>query len=180
MDTANASDIIEEMSLSEAADLLGDLPKDKAEGILREMEQDVADDVKELLAHPEEMAGGLMTTAFLSFAPDVTVAEAMETIRREAEDMDLIYYIYVLDGEEHILGVLSLRDLLIAKPETVLSDIMDKRLISVNIEEKKDQIADDFAKYGIMAMPVVDDDERLKGVILFKNLLEVVAPKLGK
>ncbi|MEK7375064.1 MAG: CBS domain-containing protein [Thermodesulfobacteriota bacterium] len=180
MDTANASDIIEEMSLSEAADLLGDLPKDKAEGILREMEQDVADDVKELLAHPEEKAGGLMTTAFLSFAPDVTVAEAMETIRREAEDMDLIYYIYVLDGEEHILGVLSLRDLLIAKPETVLSDIMDKRLISVNIEEKKDQIADDFAKYGIMAMPVVDDDERLKGVILFKNLLEVVAPKLGK
>jgi len=85
-----------------------------------------------------------------------------------------------LNGEEHILGVLSLRDLLIAKPETVLSDIMDKRLISVNIEEKKDQIADDFAKYGIMAMPVVDDDERLKGVILFKNLLEVVAPKLGK
>ncbi|MBU2026613.1 MAG: CBS domain-containing protein, partial [Proteobacteria bacterium] len=180
MDTANASDIIEEMSLSEAADLLGDLPKDKAERILREMEQDVADDVKELLAHPEEKAGGLMTTAFLSFAPDVTVAEAMETIRREAEDMDLIYYIYVLDGEEHILGVLSLRDLLIAKPETLLSDIMDKRLISVNIEEKKDQIADDFAKYGIMAMPVVDDDERLKGVILFKNLLEVVAPKLGK
>ena len=68
------------MSLSEAADLLGDLPKDKAEGILREMEKDVAEDMKELLAHPEEKAGGLMTTSFLSFAPDVTAAEAMETI----------------------------------------------------------------------------------------------------
>jgi magnesium transporter len=180
LDTANASDIIEEMSLSEAADLLGDLPKDKAERILSEMEQEVAEDVKELLAHPEEKAGGLMTTAFLHLPPDVTAAEAMETIRREAEDMDLIYYLYVLDAQEHILGVLSLRDLLMAKPESLLAEIMDKRVISVNIEEKKDQIADDFAKYGIMAMPVVDEAEHLKGVILFKNLLEVVAPKLGR
>ncbi|MBU2227294.1 MAG: CBS domain-containing protein [Proteobacteria bacterium] len=180
LDMANASDIIEEMSLSEAADLLGDLPRDKAEGILREMEQAIADDMKELLSHPEEKAGGLMTTSFLRFAPAVRVGEALETIRSEAEDMDLIYYLYVVDSEEHILGVLSLRDLLIAKPETSLSDIMDTRVISVGIEEKKDQIADDFAKYGIMAIPVVDGDERLKGVILFKNLLEVVAPKLGR
>lgn len=180
LDMANASDIIEEMSLSEAADLLGDLPRDKAEGILREMEQEVAEDVKELLSHPEEKAGGLMTTAFLRFAPATRADEALETIRREADDMDLIYYLYAVDGEEHILGVLSLRDLLTAKPETALADIMDTRVISVDIEERKDRIADDFAKYGIMAIPVVDADERLKGVILFKNLLEVVAPKLGR
>src|SRR3989339_804299 len=180
MDTANASDIIEEMSLSEAADLLGDLPKDKAEGILREMEQDVADDVKELLAHPEEMAGGLMTTAFFSFAPERTVREAMETIRREAEDMDLIYYLYVLDSQDHILGVLSLRELIVAAPEKTLSELMDTRIVTVGIEERKGRIAEDFAKYGMLAMPVVDEDNRLKGVILFKNLLEVVLPKLGR
>ena len=180
LSTANASDIIEEMSLSEAADLLGDLPKDRAEGILKEMEKDAAEDMKELLAHPEENAGGLMTTSFLSFGPAVTAGEAMEKIRLEAEDMDLIYYLYVLDGEEHILGVLTLRDLLVAPPATILSELMDTRVISVNIEEKKGRIADDFAKYGIMAMPVVDDESRLKGVILFKNLLEVVAPKLGR
>ena len=177
---ANASDIIEEMSLSEAADLLGDLPKDKVEGILKEMEKDAAEDMKELLAHPEEKAGGLMTTSYLSFGPAVTAGEAMEKIRLEAEDMDLIYYLYVVDGEEHILGVLTLRDLLVAPPATILSELMDTRVVSVNIEEKKDQIADDFAKYGIMAIPVVDDESRLKGVILFKNLLEVVAPKLGR
>jgi magnesium transporter len=177
---AKASDIIEEMSLSEAADLLGDLPKDRAEGILKEMEKDTADDMKELLAHPEENAGGLMTTSFLSFGPAVTAGEAMDKIRLEAEDMDLIYYLYVLDAEEHILGVLTLRDLLVAPPATILSELMDTRVVSVNIEEKKDQIADDFAKYGIMAMPVVDDESRLKGIILFKNLLEVVAPKLGR
>jgi magnesium transporter len=180
LSTANASDIIEEMSLSEAADLLGDLPKDRAEGILKEMEKDVADDMKELLAHPEEKAGGLMTTSFLSFGPDVKSGDAMERIRLEAEDMDLIYYLYVLDGDEHILGVLTLRDLLVAPPATRLSELMDVRVVSVNIEEKKDQIADDFAKYGIMAMPVVDNESRLMGVILFKNLLEVVAPKLGR
>ena len=180
LDMANASDIIEEMSLSEATDLLGDLPKDKAEGILKEMEKDVAQDVKELLAHPEEKAGGLMTTSFLSFAPERTAGEAMDTIRREAEDLDLIYYLYVVDSEDHILGVLSLRELIVAAPEKALSEIMDTRVVAVNIEEHKNSIADDFAKYGILAMPVVDEDNRLKGVILFKNLLEVVLPKLGR
>jgi magnesium transporter len=180
LDMANASDIIEEMSLSEATDLLGDLPKDKAEGILKEMEKDVAQDVKELLAHPEEKAGGLMTTSFLSFDPERTAQEAMDTIRREAEDMDLIYYLYVVDSEDHILGVLSLRELIVAPPEKALSELMDTRVVAVNIEEHKDRIADDFAKYGILAMPVVDEDNRLKGVILFKNLLEVVLPKLGR
>jgi magnesium transporter len=177
---ANASDIIEEMSLSEAADLLGDLPKERVEGILKEMEREVAEDMKELLAHPEEKAGGLMTTSYLSFAPAVTAGEAMEKIRREAEDMDLIYYLYVVDDQEHLLGVLSLRDLLVAPPATTLCDLMDTRVVAVNIEEKKERIADDFAKYGILAMPVVDDNNSMKGVILFKNLLEVVAPKLGR
>lgn len=180
LDTANASDIIEEMSLSEAADLLGELPPDKAAGILKEMEQDVAEDVKELLAHPEEKAGGLMTTSYPSLAPDLKASEAMDMIRKMAEDMDMIYYLYVVDAQEQLLGVLSLRDLLVAKPDTPLAEIMDTRVVSVNIEEKKDRIAEDFAKYGIMAMPVVDDDNRMEGVILFKNLLEVVAPKLGK
>jgi CBS domain-containing protein len=180
LDTANASDIIEEMSLSEATDLLGDLPKEKAEGILKEMEKEVAQDVKELLAHPEEMAGGLMTTSFFSFAPERTAGQAMETIRREAEDMDLIYYLYILDPEEHLLGVLSLRELIVAAPEKTLSELMDRRIVAVDIEEHKDRIADDFAKYGMLAMPVVDGDNRLKGVILFKNLLEVVLPKLGR
>lgn len=180
LDMANASDIIEEMSLSEATDLLGDLPKDKAEGILKEMEKDVAQDVKELLAHPEEKAGGLMTTSFLSFAPERTAGEAMVTIRCEAEDMDLIYYLYVVDPEDHILGVLSLRELIVAASEKTLSELMDTRIVAANIEDHKDRIAEDFAKYGMLAMPVVDDDNHLKGVILFKNLLEVALPKLGR
>jgi CBS domain-containing protein/sporulation protein YlmC with PRC-barrel domain len=178
MEISEASDIIEEMSLSEAADLLGDLPKDQAEDILMEMEKDIAEDVKELLTHSEETAGGLMTTSFLCFAPTITTGEALEQIRKEAEDMDFIYYLYVVDDEEHLLGMLSLRELLVAAPETPLADLMDTRVVSVCVDEDKDRIAEDFAKYGIMAIPVVDETNRIKGVIIFKNLLEAVAPQL--
>jgi magnesium transporter len=178
MEVSEASDIIEEMSLSEAADLLGDLPKEKAEDILMEMERDIAEDVKELLAHPEGTAGGLMTTSFLCFTPSTTAVEALERIRKEAEDMDFIYYLYVVDDEEHLLGMLSLRELLVAPSETLLHDLMDTRVVSVFLEEDKDKIAEHFTKYGIMAIPVVDETNRIKGVIIFKNLLEVVAPQL--
>ncbi|HON23072.1 MAG TPA: CBS domain-containing protein [Syntrophales bacterium] len=180
MDAAEASDIIEEMSLSEAADLLGDLSREKAEVILKEMEQEIAEDVKELLAHPEEEAGGLMTTAIIQLPPAWTVEEALAKIRAEAEDMDFIYYIYVIDEEERLLGMLSLKELLTAPAGTRLGDIMDQRVVSVSLDEDKDEIAEQFAKYGLLAIPVVNGEERIKGVIPFKNLLEIVAPHLGK
>jgi len=180
LDLEDASDIIEEMSLSEAADLLGDLPREKAEGILKEMEQNIAEDVKELLTHPEEKAGGLMTTSFLQFPPSVTAKEALDYIHREAEDIDSISYLYIADVDDRLLGVVGLRELLTADLDIPLSELMETRLVSVNLDEDKDQIADHFAKYGMTTIPVVDDDNRIKGVIIFKNLLEVVAPHLGK
>ncbi|MCX5841487.1 MAG: CBS domain-containing protein [Deltaproteobacteria bacterium] len=180
LDAAEASDIIEEMSLSDATDLLQDLPKDTAEDILKEMEQESAEDIIELLAHPEETAGGLMTTAFLSFTPSVTTGETIKAIRDGAEDMDLIYYVYVTDEDSHLLGVISLRDLLVTEPETRLSDIMDTRVVAVNLDEEKDKIASHFVKYGMIAIPVVDKENRIKGTIIFKNLLEIIAPHLGQ
>jgi magnesium transporter len=180
LNPAKASDIIEEMSPSEAADLLGDLPKEKAEGILKEMEKEIAEDVKGLLVHPEEKAGGLMTTAFPSLPPDSTAREALEALRRDAENLDLIYYLYVTDPEEHLLGVVGLRDLLVAAPQTRLANMMNARVVTVKVEEEKEEIAGLFAKYGFKAIPVVDEAGRMKGAITFKSLLEVVAPKLGK
>jgi magnesium transporter len=180
LNPAKASDIIEEMSPSEAADLLGDLPKEKAEGILKEMEKEAADDVKELLVHPEEKAGGLMTTAFPIQPPHATAREALEYLRRESENLDLVYYLYVADAEEHLAGVVSLRDLLVAPSEAVLSEIMDARVVSVELESGKEEIANLFGKYGLKAVPVVDGQNCIQGVIPFKSLLEIVAPELGK
>jgi Mg/Co/Ni transporter MgtE len=168
------------MSLSEAADLLGDLPKAKAEGILNEMEKDIADDVKELLTHPEREAGGMMTTSYLSFRPATTVKETLEKFRREAADVDLVYYLYVTDDEERLLGVVTLRDLILADQDNKLEDLMDERVISVKLDDKDDTIAEHFAKYAVTAIPVVDENERMQGTIIFKNLLEVVAPHLGQ
>ena len=180
MNSEKASDIIEEMSLSEAADLIGDLPRAKAEVILKEMEKDIADDVKELLAHPEQEAGGMMTTSYLSFGPLTTVKEALEKFRREAEDVDVVYYVYVTDEDERLLGVISLRDLILAAEDQKLGDIMDERVISVKLDDKADVIAEQFAKYAVTAIPVVDENEKMQGAIIFKNLLEIVAPELGK
>ncbi len=180
LNSAQASDIIEEMSLSEAADLIGDLPKDKADVILQEMEKDIADDVKELLTHPEREAGGMMTTSYLSFRPSTSVREAMERFRLEAADIDLVYYVYVTDEDERLLGVISLRDLILAEEDKKLEELMDERVISVKLDDKDDTIADHFAKYAVTAIPVVDDNERMQGTIIFKNLLEVVAPHLGQ
>lgn len=180
LNSEDASEIIEEMSLSEAADLLGDLPKAKAEGILNEMEKDIAEDVKELLAHPEREAGGMMTTSYLSFRPQATVGEAMECLRREAADVDMVYYIYITDEQERLLGVITLRDLILADSGTRLEEIMDERVISLKLDDKDDTIAEHFAKYAVTAIPVVDENDRLQGTIIFKNLLDVVAPHLGK
>jgi len=180
LNSEKASDIIEEMSLSDAADLIADLPKAKAEGILKEMEKDIAEDVKELLTHPETEAGGLMTTSYLSFRPSTTVKETLEKFRQEAEDIEMVYYVYVTDDEEHLLGVVTLRDLILADQDKKLEELMDERVISVKLDDNEDTIAEHFAKYGVTAIPVVDEDERMHGTIIFKNLLEVVAPQLEK
>ncbi len=180
MKPEKSADIIEEMSLSEAADLLGDLPKDKADGILKEMEQEVAEDVKELLTHPDETAGGLMTTAFPKVPPEMSAGEALDYLRREAEELDTVHYLYAADRDDRLLGVVSLRELLGADPSAAIGDLMDERVVSVRLDEEPDEIAEHFAKYGVTAIPVVDADDRIEGVILFKNLLEAVAPHLGK
>ena len=104
----------------------------------------------------------------------------MNLLRQGAESLDLIYYLYVADEGDHLVGVINLRRLLIANPQTTLADLMDARVVSVGLEEGKEEIANLFAKYGFKAIPVVDENNHIKGVITFKNLLEVVAPQLGK
>ena len=111
------------MSPSDAADLLADLPEERAEEILEEMEQEKAEDLRELLVHPEETAGGLMTTAYLSLPPEVTVETAIARLKAEAPNLDIIDYIYVVDGEEILQGVVSIRDLLTAQAHQPISEI---------------------------------------------------------
>ncbi len=175
-----AADIIEEMSPDEAADLIADLPVENVSDIFREMDEEYVEKVQALMEHEEDEAGGLMTTQFLALAPDKTIVEALAHIKQCAEETDVIYYTYVVDSDSKLLGVVSLRDLLSNEIFTPLEQIMTTRLVTVEIDEEAEDLADLFAKYGFRALPVVDDEDRITGVIRFKALLEILAPHLGK
>ena len=174
-----ASDIVEEMSPSDAADLLADLPKERANEILEGMEEEKAEDLRELLVHPEKTAGGLMTTAYLSLTPEVTVEAAIARLRGDAPNLDIIDYIYVVDEAEVLLGVASIRNLLTAQTQQRLSNSQSPRLVTVKPDASENEVVEAFAKYGFRALPVVDENNHLKGVISFRSVLEVLAPDSG-
>jgi magnesium transporter len=180
LEPEKAADIIEEMSPDEAADLMADLPRDTATVIFRELEDDYGEQVKELLAHEEDEAGGLMSTQFVALAPDKTIVDALAYIKQNAEKIDVIYYIYIVDEEARLLGVLTLKELLTNEILTPLGRIMTTRMITAKLDDGSGRLADLFAKYAFRAMPVVDDENRIQGVIRFKALLEILAPHLGK
>jgi len=174
-----AADILEAMSPTDATDLLQDLSEPAAEKLLTSMEQEAAEDIRELLSHDENTAGGLMTTAFLALSPDTTVQQALLSLKREARDLDVFGYVYVVDDEEKLLGVVSLKELMEAEPEAPLGEIMSSRVVTVETGEDQMEVARAFAKYGFRALPVLDEEEKLAGVVHFDRIMEVVAPKLG-
>lgn len=180
LEPEKAADIIEEMSPDEAADLIADLPQETASGIFSEMDDEYEEKVKGLLAHDEDEAGGLMTTQYITLSPNKTIVEALAHIRQHAEDMDVIYYIYVVDDDSRLLGVINLRELLTNEIFTPLSKIMTTRLITARIDDAAKDLAYLFAKYGFRGVPVVDDENHIAGVVRFKALLEILAPHLGK
>lgn len=175
-----AADIIEEMAPDEAADLIADLPSETVDGIFREMDDDYEEKVKGLLAHDEDEAGGLMSTQYLTVTPDTPIIDALAHIRRNAEEVDVIYYIYVVDSEGRLLGVVNLRELLSHEIFTPVERIMTTRMITASLDDKAKDLADLFAKYGFRGLPVVNDEGKIEGVIRFKALLEILAPYLGK
>ena len=178
--TEKASDVLEQMSPSKATDLLQDLEDPHVQTLLNEMEPDAAQDVRSLLVHDEETAGGIMTTSFFSQQPQVTADQAMVLLRQEAPDLDVIYYTYVTDTDGRLLGALNLRELLTMDRNAVLETVMVRRVVAASLDDKISDIAELFAKYGLRALPVVDQEGRIQGVIRFKALLEAVAPYLGR
>ena len=180
LEPEKAADILEEMSLDDAADLIADLPQETVAGIFQEMDDEYQEQVKGLLEHDEDEAGGLMTTEFMALPPDKTIVDALAYIRQHADEVDVIYYIYVVDKDSKLLGVVNLRELLSHEIFTPLERIMTTRLVTAKIDEESEELADMFGKYGFRAIPVVDDDDRIKGVIRFKALLEILAPHLGR
>lgn len=172
-----AADIIENMTPDDAADLLGEIDQEKQQEILELMEPEEAKDVRELLAHPEETAGGLMTTEYLWLPPGLTVSQAFEHIRKAAEDAELIYYVYVLDPQEHILGVVSLRELITAQPDALIKDIAVDDVVTVDLATEREEVATTIARYDFVAVPVVDAEGRMQGIVTVDDVIDVLLPE---
>jgi flagellar motility protein MotE (MotC chaperone)/sporulation protein YlmC with PRC-barrel domain len=180
MEPEKAADILEEMEPDEAADVLSDLPEAKAEELLETMRPEEAQEVEELLEHEEDTAGGLMTTEHVAFAPRVTVTEAIQRIRDEAKEAETIYYLYVTDPQEKLLGVLSLRELIQADPGQRLEQLMHPEVISLRAETGLREIAEQLTKYNLLALPVVGGEGEMLGIVTVDDVLNLILPMIWK
>jgi len=179
MDKEQAADIIEQMPPDEAADIIADLPAEKAQELLQLMEKEEAEDIHELLHHEEDTAGGLMTNEYLAWPPAITVGEALTRFKTEAQEIEHVYYIYVVE-EERLLGVVGLRELLVEEPGKRLSEVMHTKLKTARAETGQDTVAALISKYNLLALPVVDAENRLLGVVTVDDVVDLLLPPASR
>jgi magnesium transporter len=169
-----AADLLEAMDPDDATDVIEELPSGEAEQILIEMEPAEAAEIRELLAYPPDSAGGLMTPAFVAVSPDLRADEAIAALRRVAEEAETLYYVYVIDPEEHLLGVLSLHNLVLTRPDTPVSAVMVRNPIRVQADADQETAARLLTDHNLLALPVVDADDHLLGIITQDDVADVL------
>jgi CBS domain-containing protein len=165
LDSEVAAGIVEEMDPSAAADLLAELPESRSEAILEEMDPEERQEVEELLVFREDSAAGRMTTEYVPVAKTATVAEAVNALRDFDGDIESITEIYLIDDKELLMGVVPLARLVLAKPETRLDVLAESRFLSCNARAHEREVAELFDKYNLRALPVLDDNGKLVGVV---------------
>lgn len=169
-----AAEILEEMAPHEVADVLGELEEQQSEQILDEMQPEDKHEVEELLEFGEDTAGGLMNTEFVSLPGTARVADAIEALKSNEENLDRIYSLFLTDGDQHLIGTVPLTRLFLASGDTPLSSLVAEPVVSVPVREHQDRIAEVFDKYNLLAVPVVDDDMKLVGVISVDDIVSVL------
>ncbi|MBI4314509.1 MAG: magnesium transporter [Chloroflexi bacterium] len=168
------ADVLDEMDPDEAADVLGDLPPDQAATVIAQMDAEQAEDVILLLAYDDDTAGGLMTPDFPHLRRQMTCQQAIEHLRKLHPETETPYYLYVLDRDGKLIGVVGLRDLIISDPDTTIESVMKPDLITVPLGTDQEECARIIARYGLLALPVVGPDGRLVGVIHNDDIVEVM------
>ena len=180
METERAADLLEEMSPDDAADLIGDLSDERAKELLGRMDPEEAKDVEHLLRYPEDTAGGIMTTEFAAVSEELTANQILDKFKEIAREVESIYYIYALSSTNDLAGVISLRELLLADPDKKLKEFMQKDMITVHVLEEEHEVAKKIAKYNLIALPVVDDENKIKGVVTIDDAIDIVLPTAWK
>src|SRR3989475_8082060 len=179
MDEERAADILEWMSPDEAADVLGDLPEEKAEELLGLMEDEEQAEVAELLPYEDDTAGGLMTTEFVTLPRDLTVGAALARLREMAETPNMIYYLYVVEGEQSwaLTGVITLRSLILADPSFPLEHVMRTDIQVAHADDDAAEVAQKISEYNLLALPVVDEAGEILGIVTVDDAIEILLPK---
>lgn len=176
MESAHAADVLEEMPPDEAADVLAELPDEKAKELLAQMDPEDAEKVQELLEHEDDSAGGLMNNEFLFVRPEATVGETLAKVRLLADEIDNIYYVYVLDSEERLQGVTSLKHLLLAQPEEPVAGVMSRNPKTVRVDSTLEDVLELVVDYKFNSIPVLEEDGSMAGIVSADDILEHFLP----
>lgn len=174
MDPGFAATVFAHMAADDAVDILNELDKDKVASFLTLMDQEAASEIKDLLHYEEKTAGSIMTTEFVALFKTQTVSEAMMNLKNVAPNAETIYYLYVLDDHNHLSGVLSLRDLIVADENKLIGEMMDEHVVSVSVGKDQRDVARMIRDYNFLAVPVVDFQNHLLGIITVDDILDVM------
>jgi CBS domain-containing protein/sporulation protein YlmC with PRC-barrel domain len=174
LEPGKAADVLEEMEADDAADLLADLPEEESAELLAEMEPREAREVEQLLAYGEDTAGGLMNPEFLRLSPEASAQQALEQVRSQAETVPHLHDAFVLNPDGKLAGVLSLRDIVVAKPEALVLGLMHEHPAPLAPDDPVKHVAEQAAKYNLFSLPVQDPSGRMLGVVTVDDVLEKV------
>jgi magnesium transporter len=168
------TEIVQELQSDEAADLVGDLPKDRAKEIIETLDSEASDELEKLLPYSEDTAGGIMALEYVAVKEHLTVQEAINIVREKREEVENLYYLWVVDDSEKLVGVISLRDLVLEPPYRRISEIMNPEVISVDVNRDQEEVAQLVKKYDLVSIPVVDEYNRLVGRITHDDIIDVI------
>jgi magnesium transporter len=174
LEPERASDLLKRLAPDDAADILAEMPRAKAELLLNLMPASEAQPIRDLLRHDAQTAGGIMTNEILALSQESTVEDALVYLRQHSAHLEMIYYLYIVDHEQHLVGVLSLRQLVTTEPTVHLQDLMNRDVIKVQIETDQEEVAHLIARYDLLALPVVDAEQHLLGLITVDDVIDVI------
>lgn len=168
------SRLLQELPSDDAALLIAEMPEDTRDALLETMRVEESTDVQELLGFADETAGRIMTPDYFALEEDVTVSEAITALQKRSEGLEMVFYVYVIDPRNHLLGVVSLRELLLNPPSTPLRKIMITDIIKVKTDTDQEEVARIVATYNLLAVPVVDEENKLAGIITVDDVIDVM------
>lgn len=174
MHSTFAAQMLGKMYVDDAVDVLNELDKEQVTSYLTIMDDEAAEDIRELLHYEEYTAGSIMTTEYIAIHAHQTVRSAMQILRKEAPNAETIYYVYVIDEESRLVGVVTLRDLIIHDDETMISELMNERVQSVEVMEDQEEVARKIRDYDFLALPVIDNKKHLLGIITIDDVVDVI------